>query len=137
VALPIPARAYVVAVVVAGALSLIDSARGLPPQNLGLSLMLLALAVATSTAKIELPLGRSRSNLSLSHAVNFWALFVLGPSPTVFIAALSALAQCTLRTPVRNPTHQVVFSIASLTTTVWVAGLPLRARKPSSCWRAA
>ena len=125
--IPVPARVYVVAVVVVGALGLIDSARGLPPQNLGLSLMLLALAVATSTAKIELPLGRSRSNLSLSHAVNFWALFVLGPAPTVFIAALSAWAQCTLRTRERNPTHQVVFSIASLTTTVWVAGLPLGA----------
>ncbi len=118
---------YVFAVVAAGVLGLLDSVRHLPPQNLGLSLMLLALAVATSTAKIELPLGRGRSNLSLSHAVNFWALFALGPSPTVMIAALSAWAQCTLRTPERNPIHQVVFSIASLTTTVWVAGLPLNA----------
>ena len=48
----------------------------------GCSLMLLGLAVATSAAKIELPLGRSQSNLSLSHAVNFWALFALGPAPT-------------------------------------------------------
>lgn len=125
--IPVPARAYVVAVVVAGAACLTDAARGLPPQNPGLFLMLLALAVATSTAKIELPLGRSRSNLSLSHAVNFWALFALGPAPTVVIAAISAWAQCTLRTAERNPLHQVVFSIASLTITVWVAGLPLGA----------
>ena len=41
--------------------------------------MLLALAIAISAMKIELPLGRSQSNLSLSHAVNFWALFALGP----------------------------------------------------------
>ena len=59
--------------------------------------MLLGLAVAASAAKIELPLGRSQSNLSLSHTVNFWALFALGPAPTAFIAAASALAQCTLR----------------------------------------
>ncbi len=124
-ALPIPARTYVVAVVVAGAAALADAARDMPPPGIGLFLMLLAIAVVTSTAKIELPLGRSKSNLSLSHAVNFWALLALGPSATVFIAALSAWAQCTIRTASRNPLHQVVFSVASLTTTVWVAGLPL------------
>ncbi|MDP3716661.1 MAG: diguanylate cyclase [Acidobacteriota bacterium] len=124
-ALPRPARAYVVAVVVAGVAALADAARNLPPPDLGLFVMLLVIAVATSTAKIELPLGRSKSNLSLSHAVNFWALLALGPSPTVLIAAASAWAQCTLRTAARNPLHQVVFSIATLTITVWVAGLPL------------
>ena len=124
-ALPVPARTYVVAVIVAGIAALADAARDLPPRNLALFLMLMAIAVATSTAKIELPLGRSKSNLSLSHAVNFWALLALGPSATVIIAALSAWAQCTLRTSARNPLHQVVFNIATLTITVWVAGLPL------------
>ena len=41
------------------------------------------------------------------------------------IAAVSAWAQCTLRAGGRNPLHRIVFSIASLTLTVWVAGLPL------------
>ena len=123
--LPVMARAYVVVVTMAGAACLADAARHLPPQDLGLFLGLLALAVVTSTAKIELPLGRSQSNLSLSHAVNFWSLFALGPAPTVVIAAISALAQCTLRTTARNPLHQVVFSVASLTITVWGSGLPL------------
>lgn len=123
--IPVVARTYVVAIVVAGAGCLADAARGLPPENPGLFAMLLALAIVTSTAKIELPIGRGRSTLSLSHAVNFWALFALGPAPTVVIAALSAWAQCTLRTKARNPVHQVVFSIASLTVTVWVAGFPL------------
>ena len=81
--------------------------------------------MATSAAKIELPLGRSQSNLSLSHAVNFWALFALGPAEAVCIAAVSAWAQCTLRVGGRNPLHRIVFSICSLTLTVWVAGLPL------------
>lgn len=123
--LPVPARTYVAAVVVAGMAALANATRGLPPPDLALFLMLLVIAVATSTAKIELPLGRSKSNLSLSHAVNFWALLAMGPSATVFIAAPSALAQCTLRTAARNPLHQVVFSVASLTLTVWIAGLPL------------
>ncbi len=123
--MPVSARLFVVMVIVTGAVCLADAARQLPPRDLGLSLVLLALAVVTSTAKIELPLGRSNSNLSLSHAVNFWALFVVGPAPTVIITAISAWAQCTLRAANRNPLHQVVFSVASLTTTVWVAGLPL------------
>jgi diguanylate cyclase (GGDEF)-like protein/putative nucleotidyltransferase with HDIG domain len=123
--LPVPARAYVVAVVVAGAGCLVAAALQLRLHHGGLFVMLLALAIATSTAKIELPLGRSQSNLSLSHAVNFWALFALGPAPTACIAAVSAWAQCTLRAGERNPPHRVVFSIASLTVTVSVAGLPL------------
>ncbi len=123
--LSVMARAYVVVVTIAGAACLADAARHLPPQDIGLFLGLLALAVVTSAAKIELPLGRSQSNLSLSHAVNFWALFALGPALTVVIAAISAWAQCTVRTGGRNPLHQVVFSIASLALTVWVAGLPL------------
>ncbi|MEP6916056.1 MAG: HD domain-containing phosphohydrolase, partial [Acidobacteriota bacterium] len=87
--------------------------------------VLLGLAVATSSAKIELPLGRSQSNLSFSHAVNFWALFTLGPAETVCIAAVSAWAQSTLRAGARNPFHRIIFNVTSLAVTVGVAGLPL------------
>ena len=91
------ARAYVGAVVVAGTGCLIAAASQLRLEQAGLFAVLLALAVAISAMKIELPLGRSQSNLSLSHAVNFWALFALGPANAVCIAAVSAWAQCTLR----------------------------------------
>jgi diguanylate cyclase (GGDEF)-like protein/putative nucleotidyltransferase with HDIG domain len=124
--LPLAARLYVIAVVAAGAVCFVVALTQLRlPQPLLFSL-LLALAVATSAAKIDLPLGRSQSNLSLSHAVNFWALFALGPSPTVLIATASAWAQCTLRPKYGpNPRHRVVFSIASLTVTVACAGIPV------------
>ncbi len=124
-ALPAPARAYVAAVVAAGAGCLVAAAMQLHLEHAGLFVTLLGLAVAASATKIELPLGRSQSNLSLSHAVNFWALFALGPAPAACIAAVSAWAQCTLRAGERNPPHRVVFSIASLTATVSIAGLPL------------
>lgn len=123
--LPAKARIYVAAVVVAGAACLIYAAMHFQLDQAGLFAALMALAVATSAAKIELPLGRSHSNLSLSHAVNFWALFALGPASTVCIATVSAWAQCTLRAHGSNPLHRVVFSIASLTVTVSVAGVPL------------
>jgi diguanylate cyclase (GGDEF)-like protein/putative nucleotidyltransferase with HDIG domain len=126
-ALPKAARSYIVAVVIAGAGSLAVALAHLRLEQGGLFLLLLALAIVTSTAKIDLPLGRSHSNLSLSHAVNFWALFTLGPASTVCIAVASAWAQCTLRASGRNPLHRVVFSIASLTVTVAAASVPLAA----------
>ena len=125
-ALPLRARAYVAAVVVAGAGSLVVASMHLHLQHPVLFAVLLALGVATSAAKIDLPLGRSQSNLSLSHAVNFWSLFALGPAATVCTATASAWAQCTLRVGGRNPLHRIVFSIASLTVTVACAGLPVR-----------
>jgi diguanylate cyclase (GGDEF)-like protein/putative nucleotidyltransferase with HDIG domain len=125
VSLPSKARAYVVAVVVAGAGCLIAAAIQLELENWRLFAMLMALAIATSAAKIELPLGRSQSNLSLSHAVNFWALFALGPAEAVCIGAVGAWSQCTLHAGGRNPLHRIVFSIGSLTLTVWLGGLPI------------
>lgn len=124
-ALPVTARAYVAAVVVAGAACLVIAAQHLQFDQVGLFAVLLGLAIATSSAKIELPLGRSHSTLSLSHAINFWALFALGPAAAAVIAAIGAWAQCTIRFGERNPLHRVIFSIASLTLTVSLAGLPL------------
>lgn len=123
--LPPVAQLYVVLVTLLGAISLTLSIRDFRGDQLPLFLFLMALTVVTSAAKIELPLGRGQSNLSLAHAVNFWALLTLGAAPTVCIAAVSAAAQCTLRTHSANPVHRVLFSIASLTVTVWLAALPL------------
>lgn len=124
-ALPSTARIYVAAIVLGGAASLVAAALHLRFEHPGLFVLLMALAIATSATKIELPLGRGHSNLSLSHAINFWALLALGPGDATCIAALSAWAQCTLRVGARNPPHRVVFSIASLTLTVWLFGLPV------------
>ena len=124
-ALPRVAQLYVASVTLLGAISLALSIRDFRGEQLPLFIFLMALTVLTSAAKIELPLGRSQSNLSLAHAVNFWAMLTLGAAPTVCIAAVSAAAQCTLRTNAANPLHRVLFSIASLTVTVWLAALPL------------
>jgi len=123
--MPPGARFYVAAVVAGGAVCLTMAALHVRIDVPLLFVMLLTLGMITSAAKIELPLGRSQSNLSLSHAVNFWSLFALGPAAAVCIAAVSAWAQCTLRAGGRNPLHRTIFSIASLTLTVALAGLPL------------
>ena len=108
-----------------GAISLVLSIRDFRGDQLPLFLFLMALTVATSAVKLELPLGRGASNLSLAHAVNFWSLWTLGPAPTVIVAAVSAVAQSTLRTTAANPPYRVLFSMASLALTVRVAALPL------------
>ncbi|MFL6280722.1 MAG: diguanylate cyclase [Vicinamibacterales bacterium] len=123
--LPTAARAYVSAVVLAGVLCLIDSATNLQFDRAGLFALLAALGIATSAIKIDLPLGRSHSNLSLSHAINFWALLALGPAPAVCIATISAWTQSTFRVGARNPLHRIFFNIGSLTLTAWLAGLPI------------
>jgi diguanylate cyclase (GGDEF)-like protein/putative nucleotidyltransferase with HDIG domain len=124
--LPLGARVYVGLIDVLGAMCLVSAAATMRMDQPWLFAALLGLAVGTSAAKIELPLGRlSQSNLSLSHAVNFWALFALDAASATCIAAVSAWAQCTLRVKIPNPPHRTLFSIASLTITVMVAGLPL------------
>jgi len=112
-------------VVIAGALCLLDSATRLQFDRAGLFALLAALGIAFSAIKIDLPLGRSQSNLSLSHAINFWALLALGPAEAVCIATISAWTQCTFRVGARNPLHRILFNIGSLTLTAWLAGLPI------------
>ena len=124
--MPAMAQAYVAGVILAGGGCLVAAAPHLRLEHAALFALLLALAIATSAAKIELPLGRgqsNQSNLSLSHAVNFWALFALGPAATTSIAAVGAWSQCTLRAGARNPAHRILFNIASLTLTASVAGI--------------
>ena len=123
--LPPLARAYVVAIVAAGAACLVASAFRLRLDHPFLSVFLLGLAVVSSTAKIELPLGRGHSNLSLSQGVIFWALFALGQADAACIAAVSVWAQCTLRVNEPNPLYQILFSVTSIGLTVAVAALPL------------
>ena len=124
--LPAAAKFYVAAVSVLGAVSLAVSVGAFRTNNWRLFIALLGLTIVTSAIKIELPLGRGASNLSLAHLVNFWSLLALGAMPTVWIAAVSAGAQCTLRTQVSNPPHRVIFSIATLSVTIWLVALPLQ-----------
>src|SRR5262249_23677450 len=124
--LPAMARVYIAGVVLVGAACLAVAATHVQLDNAALLAALMGIAMVTSAVKIELPLGRSQSNLSLSPAVNFWALFALGPAQAVCIAAVSAWAQCTLRSTAKNPLHRVIFNVASLVITASVAGLPLR-----------
>ena len=93
------------------------------PRRLPLFGLLLFLSAITSIFKVNLPLTRSGSTMSVSYAVDFASLLLLGPNETMIVAAASAFSQCTFRIKERNPIHRTLFSMACLIVTVQAAGL--------------
>ena len=87
--LPVPARLYVSAVLVAGATVLLTfGPRSI--ENLGLFSALLAISSVASAFKVTLPLATAGSTMSVSYAVDFASLLLLGADPTMLVAAASA-----------------------------------------------
>jgi diguanylate cyclase (GGDEF)-like protein/putative nucleotidyltransferase with HDIG domain len=121
--LPLPARLYVGSVIATGALLLATLLPRASFSRPGLLLILVGLSALSSFFKVTLPLSRSGSTMSVSYAVDFASLLLLGPHETMLVAALSAWTQCTFRVKERNPLHRTLFSMACLVITVQVAGL--------------
>src|SRR4051812_43629263 len=121
--LPLPARVFVSGVIAVGAVLLVyffplNSFRSPDPSLL----LLLILSSITSVFKVNLPLARSGSTMSVSYAIDFASLLLLGPNDTMIVAAVSAWSQCTFRIKERNPIHRTLFSMACLVVTVQAAG---------------
>jgi diguanylate cyclase (GGDEF)-like protein/putative nucleotidyltransferase with HDIG domain len=117
---------YVAAVIIAGAAlcaACLPLARFDQPI---LFIFLLVLSSATAALKVQLPLLTSNSTMSVSYAIDFAALLLIGPHATMLVAAVSALSQCHLNTRTRTPVHRTLFSIATLVLTVQAAGLAFR-----------
>src|SRR5947209_13845476 len=120
--LPFAARVYVGAVLAAGVLVLVFFA----PHTIAdpvLFVTLLACSSLASALKVSLPLVGSESTMSVSYAVDFAALLMVGANETMLVAAASAFAQCTFRTQSRSPIYRTLFSMTSLVLTVKIAGV--------------
>src|SRR5437764_10851596 len=120
--LPIAARLYVWAVVAAGFVVLLV----FRPHRFGDFPLFAALLVFSSLAsalKVSLPLTKSGSSMSVSYAVDFAALLMLGADETMLVAGASAWSQCTFRMKTRNPLYRTLYSMASLVLTVKAAGM--------------
>jgi diguanylate cyclase (GGDEF)-like protein/putative nucleotidyltransferase with HDIG domain len=113
---------YVSVVIALGAVVVAATLPDVQFTRPGLFVTLLALSVISSAMKVDMPVGVGSSCISLSYAVDFTALLLLGPGPAILIAMASAWAQCSFRMKERNPPHRTVFSIASLALTVFAAG---------------
>jgi diguanylate cyclase (GGDEF)-like protein/putative nucleotidyltransferase with HDIG domain len=124
--LPTAARYYVSAVIVCG---LALMAVCLPLATFRQPVLLLGLLVLSSMSaalKVYLPLTTSGSTMSVSYAVDFASLLLLGPHETMLVAAGSAFSQCHLNSKEHNPLYRTLFSVASLIITVQAAGLAFR-----------
>ena len=130
--LPFAARVYVSAMIAAGAALLVFFFPRDLLQHVGLFTLLLLISSITSMFKVNLPLSRQSSTMSVSYAVDFASLLLLGPRDTMLVAAASAFSQCTFRIEEKNPTYRTLFSMASLIVTVqgagavhaWLGGVP-------------
>jgi diguanylate cyclase (GGDEF)-like protein/putative nucleotidyltransferase with HDIG domain len=121
--LPRAARFYVAGVIVSGfALMMVCLPYATFRQPV-LFLALLCLSSMTAALKVHLPLTTSGSTMSVSYAVDFASLLLLGPHETMLVAAGSAFSQCHLNSKESNPLYRTLFSVASLVITVQGAGL--------------
>ena len=120
--LPLPAQLYVAAVIAAGAALLVTLFPVAGIDTPAPFILLAALSLLTASFKIRLPLARSESTLSVSSAVDFAALLLLGANQTMLISAASAWSQCTFRSKTRAPFYQTLFSMACLVVAVQAAG---------------
>jgi diguanylate cyclase (GGDEF)-like protein len=124
--LPTSGRVYVSTVVVLGLAMFFVY---LPQAQFDQPLLLLGLLMLSSMSaalKVYLPLTTGGSTMSVSYAVDFASLLLLGPHETMFVAAGSAFSQCSLNKKERNPLYRTLFSVSSLVITVQGAGLAFR-----------
>jgi diguanylate cyclase (GGDEF)-like protein/putative nucleotidyltransferase with HDIG domain len=124
--LPFAARLYVCAIITLGTAVAASALMSIDFPQPGLFAALLIVSVVSSALKVDLPLGAGSSCISLSYAVDFTALLMLGPGPTLLISMVSGWSQCTFRMNERNPAYKTAFSMAALALTVTIAGAAYR-----------
>ena len=120
--LPLGARVYVCGIIGIGGALLVWFFPAHFSGNPYLFIALLLLSSITSVFKVNLPLTGRSSTMSVSYAVDFASLLLLGPNETMIVAAASAFSQCTFRIKERNPVYRTLFSMACLVVTVQAAG---------------
>jgi diguanylate cyclase (GGDEF)-like protein/putative nucleotidyltransferase with HDIG domain len=117
------ARFYVTAVIAVATVILciqIPTMRFVEPW---LFAVLFVLSCASAAMKITLPLTTSVSTMSVSYAMDFASLLLLGWDQTLLVAAASAFSQCVLNNKERPSIHRTLFSMATLVVTVTGAGI--------------
>jgi diguanylate cyclase (GGDEF)-like protein/putative nucleotidyltransferase with HDIG domain len=122
-ALPISARFYISAIIIIGAALVVWLGPHATFDSPVLFALLLITSAVTSAFKVSLPLARSGSTMSVSYAVDFAALLLLGRNETMFVATISAWSQCVFRMKTQNPVYRTLFSMACLAVTVQASGL--------------
>jgi signal transduction histidine kinase/CheY-like chemotaxis protein len=121
--LSLPAQVYVLAVIAAGAYSIVAFLPLSFPRPL-LFAFLLVTSCLTSVWKVNLPIPlASGSTLSVSYAADLMTLLLLGPRAAVLVAAAGVWMQCSVKVKRPYPWYRTVFSIAAEAVTMAVSGV--------------
>ena len=126
--LTLAARLYVTAIIGAAAVILCTLTPGIRFEHPWLFAVLFMLSCASAAMKISLPLTTDVSNqnvssMSVSYAIDFVALMLLGLDQTLIIAAAGAFSQSAWKNSTPRPLHRTLFSVSALVITVTGAGL--------------
>jgi len=117
------AQVYVVAVIAAGAYSIVAFLPLSFPRPF-LFAFLLITSCLTSVWKVNLPIPlASGSTLSVSYAADLMTLLLLGPRAAVLVAAAGVWTQCTVKIKRPYPLYRTIFSIAAEALTMAVTGV--------------
>src|SRR4051812_16321716 len=119
--LPLAARLYVAGIIIAGA-AVVAFFFPHTINHPGIFVGLLLCSSLASALKVNLPLASGGSTMSVSYAVDFASLLLLGANETMLVAGTSAWSQCTFKTQKRSAPFRTAFSMASLVLTVKAAG---------------
>src|SRR5262245_28990264 len=120
--LPTRARIYVSTVVAFGTALLAASIRHTDFHHPVLFLVLTVVSATTAAFNVQLPLRKGGSTMSVSYAVDFASLFLIGPHLTTIVAVVSTFSQCRLNTGRKSPWYRTLFSMAALAVTVQATG---------------
>jgi diguanylate cyclase (GGDEF)-like protein/PAS domain S-box-containing protein len=117
---------FVVVVVVSGGILLVLSLQTARFDRIPLLVALVTTAMLCARLKLRLPTTNNRSTMSVSNAVVFTSILLLGPHPTMVVAVASGWCQSILGTQRPNPPHRLFFNIASLLVAVQAFGFAYR-----------
>lgn len=121
--LPIAARVYIAAVILAGAYGLVlFFPQTYPPPLLFCTLVLLAGLTSSWKVNIPIPIANG-ATLSVSYAANVMALLLLGPSHAVVIALAGVWTQCRYKQKQPYPLYRTLFSCAAVVITMIATGV--------------
>jgi diguanylate cyclase (GGDEF)-like protein len=115
-------RTLILTTLALGVLVVADSSLSIRMERPALFVQMCALALLTATLKLRFPLKSDVSTMSVSNAVTFASMLLLGAPCGVVIGAICAWGQCTFRIRSRNPWHRTAFSVAVLVVSAYAGG---------------
>src|SRR5678816_1159932 len=123
--LSLVARFYVLTVMIAGAVLFAVRLPLIQVDQSVVFVLLICASLASTALRVHLPLPGGGSTLSLSYAVDFASLLLLGPDATMVVAATSVFMQSELNRRPPSRLYRTLFSMASVVITVQVSGVTL------------